>query len=192
MYRKGNTYMISQAQAKLFCKDDISLIENYDIAVNDKTNKWVVHHRRGTIYSRKGLKDIGQYYKRPAIELIFMLKEEHDRLHHIGENNPFFGKHHSKKTKEKMSEAMSGENHPNYGKHLSEKTKKKMSRAKMGNHYKPTKPILQYTKDGKFIKEWMGSREVERVLEINQSHITQCCKGNRKSSGGFIWRYAED
>ena len=34
--------------------------------------------------------------------------------------------------------------------------------------------------------------EVERVLEINKSHITQCCKGNRKSSGGFIWRYAED
>ena len=184
--------MISQAQAKLFCKDDISLIDNYDIAVNDKNRKWVVHHRRGTIYSRNGLKDIGQYYKRPAIELIFMLKEEHDRLHHIGENNPFFGKHHSKKTKEKMSEAMSGENHPNYGKHLSEKTKKKMSRAKMGNHYKPTKPILQYTKDGKFIKEWIGAREVERVLEINQSHIPQCCKGNRKSSGGFNWRYAED
>ena len=62
MYRKGNTYMISQAQAKLFCKYDISLIKNYDIAVNDKTNKanssiykrWKVHQGMdGSKRSRK-------------------------------------------------------------------------------------------------------------------------------------------
>lgn len=160
--------MISQTQAKKYCKDDISQIENYDLAINDKTRKWVIHHRRGTIYSRYGLKEIGEYYKRPAIELIFMLKEEHDRFHHIEKNNPFFGKHHS------------------------EETKKKMSESQMGNHYKPTKPILQYTKDGEFIKEWIGAREAARVLGINQSHITQCCKGNRKTAGGFVWAYVDD
>ena len=63
--------MINEENAKLFCKDDISLIENYDIAVNDKIRKQVCHHRRGTIYSKEGLKQIGEYYHRPAIELIF-------------------------------------------------------------------------------------------------------------------------
>ena len=168
--------MISEAQAKKFCKDDISLIENYDIAVNDKIRRWVCHHRRGTIYSREGLKEIGEYYHRPAIELIFMLEEEHRRFHNIGENNPFFGKHHSEETKKKISEYRIGKRH-------SEETKKKMSKSL-------SKPILQYTKDGEFIKEWTSSIEASRVLDINQSNITQCCKGKRNYAGCFAWRYA--
>ena len=150
--------MISETQAKKYCKDDISLIENYEEAFNDKTRRWECHHRRETIYSKEGLIEIGEYYDRPAIELIFMLKEEHTRFHRIG-------KCHSEKTKEKMSES------------------------KIGNHNAPTKPILQYTKEGQFIKEWIGTREAERVLGINQSNITQCCKGTRKSAGGFVWKY---
>ena len=163
--------MISETQAKKFCKDDISLIENYDIAVNDKIRRWVVHHRRGTIYSREGLKEIGEYYNRPAIELIFMLEEEHRRFHTIGN-------HHSEKTKKKISESR-------IGKHLSDDTKKKISKSL-------SKPILQYTKDGEFIKEWIGAREAARFLGIYQSHISDCCKGKRKSAGGFVWSYADD
>lgn len=34
----------------------------------------------------------------------------------IGENNPFYGKHHTEEVKREQSERMSGENHPNYGK----------------------------------------------------------------------------
>ena len=168
--------MISERYAKQFCKDDISLIENYDIAVNDKNRKWVCHHRRGTIYSREGLKEIGEYYKRPAIELIFMTEEEHKRFHNTG-------KHHSEKTKKKLSESR-------IGKHHSEEAKQKMSKAKMGTHNAPTKPILQYTKDGEFIREWAGASETSRVLGISQANITSCCKGNLKSAGGFVWTYA--
>ena len=167
--------MISERYAKQFCKDDISLIENYEQAVNDKNRKWVCHHRRGTIYSRDGLKEIGEYYKRPAIELIFMLKEEHTRFHKTG-------KHYSEDTKKKMSESQ-------IGKHLSEDTKKKMSESKMGNHNAPTKPIIQYTKDGEFIRELTSASEASRVLGICQSSITLCCQGIYKSAGGFVWRY---
>ena len=52
-------------------------------------------------------------------------------------------------------------------------------------------PILQYSKSGDFIREWLGAREVERVLGINNSNITKCCKGKRKYAGSFIWRYKE-
>ena len=52
-------------------------------------------------------------------------------------------------------------------------------------------PILQYSKSGKFIREWTGAHEVERVLGIYHTSITQCCKGKRKSAGGFVWRYKE-
>ena len=54
-----------------------------------------------------------------------------------------------------------------------------------------SRKILQYSKSGEFIKEWPSALEVERVLDINNSHIIQCCKGKRKSAGGFIWRYKE-
>lgn len=37
--------MISIQGAKQKCKDNISLIENYEQAVNDKSQMWVCHHR---------------------------------------------------------------------------------------------------------------------------------------------------
>lgn len=57
-----------------------------------------------------------------------------------------------------------------------------------------SKPILQYSKSGYFIREWQGAHEVERVLGINNSNIIKCCRGNPKhtTAGGFIWRYKEE
>ena len=57
--------------------------------------------------------------------------------------------------------------------------------------YSRSKPILQYSKSGEFIRDWQGASEVERVLGINNSHIIECCKGKLKSSGGFVWKYKE-
>ena len=54
-----------------------------------------------------------------------------------------------------------------------------------------SKPILQYSKSGEFIREWKSAAEVERVLRINNSDIIACCRGKRKSAGGFVWKYKE-
>ena len=48
--------------------------------------------------------------------------------------------------------------------------------------------ILQFTKDGTFVKEWPSLREACRRLGIH--NIWACLKGYRKSAGGYIWRYA--
>ena len=125
--------MINIYAAQGYCKDDISLIENYDKAIADDTQTWHCHHRRETIYSRSGLIEIGEYYNRPACELIFLTYSEHLRLHQLG-------KHHSEETRKKMSEAKNGENHPMFGKHHSEETRKKMSEATKGKpHSEETK-----------------------------------------------------
>ena len=55
-----------------------------------------------------------------------------------------------------------------------------------------SKPILQYSKSGDFIRGWKSAREVERVLGIANSHIIDCCKDKRKSAGGFVWKYKEE
>lgn len=63
--------------------------------------------------------------------------------------------------------------------------------AKANTNGKLSKPVLQYDKSGVLIKEWVSSHQVERELGIWQSSIVQCCKGKLKSTGGFIWKYAE-
>ena len=108
--------MINIYVAQGYCKDDISLIENYDKAIADDTQTWHCHHRRETIFSKKDLIEIGEYYNRPACELIFLTPTEHHKLHKIG-------KHISEETRKKMSEANKGKPH-------SEETKRKMSEAR--------------------------------------------------------------
>ena len=95
--------MIYLKNVKKFCKDDISLIENYDKAIADKTQVWQCHHRRETIFSKPDLIEIGEYYNRPACELIFLTPADHHRLHNNGNSNPMFGKHHSAEARKKMS-----------------------------------------------------------------------------------------
>ena len=94
------------------------------------------------------------------------------------------GKHHSEDTKRKISEAKIGEKHPMFGKHFSAEHKKKIAES-MG-----VNGVLQLSIDGKLIAEYPSIRGASRQTGCNQSSICQCCKGKRKSVGGYIWRYA--
>ena len=128
--------MIYLKNVKKFCKDDISLIENYDKAIADDTQVWDCHHRRETIYSVKDLQDIGEYYNRPACELIFLTPVDHRRLHNLGKPSGMKDKHHSTETRKKMSEAHKGKQAWNKGIPQSAETRKKMSEAHKGeNNY---------------------------------------------------------
>ena len=130
--------MINEYYAKLFCKEDISKIKNYDKAIADKTQTWHCHHMTETWWhcSKKELIENECYYHRKACELIFLTPEEHRRLHMKGVTR-------SEETRKKMSEAKKGrifsEEHrrklseSHKGHTVSEETKKKMSEAKKGN-----------------------------------------------------------
>ena len=123
-----------------------------------------------------------------------------------GENNYWYGKHFSEEHKRKISEANTGENNYWYGKHfseehkrkiseshigitLSEEHKKKISEAQTGNHNRPQTQVLQYSKSGEFIAEYPSIKEAEKQTGCYQGSICNCCKGKRKSAGGFIWKY---
>lgn len=82
--------MICLEKALRYCSEGISLIENYDKAINDVDNLWVVHHRdeirilpSGMIAmrSKSDLEENGRYWLVPANELIFMLEKEHMAMH---------------------------------------------------------------------------------------------------------------
>ena len=79
------TKMINEKFVYAVCKDDISLIENYDKAIADTSQVYVCHHKAGILpcgrFSREDLKKFNLYWHRPANELIFLTKSEHIRMH---------------------------------------------------------------------------------------------------------------
>lgn len=66
----------------------------------------------------------------PSIETREKMSKNHADIN--GENNPFYGKHHSKENKEKISKANSGEKNGMYGRVYTEEERKQMSEAKKG------------------------------------------------------------
>lgn len=60
---------------------------------------------------------------------------------------------------------------------------------KLTNEHKMkiSKPILQFSKNGVFIKEFPSVIEGKR--QTGCDHISEVCKNKRKTAGGFIWKY---
>lgn len=54
-----------------------------------------------------------------------------------------------------------------------------------------SKPVLQFDRDGNFIREWPSASKVEEETGIYQQNISRCCLGRYgfKTAGGFVWRY---
>lgn len=53
-----------------------------------------------------------------------------------------------------------------------------------------SKPVLQYTLDMGFITEYPSAAEAERQTKIHNTSIGECCRGKRKTAGGFKWSYS--
>lgn len=51
------------------------------------------------------------------------------------------------------------------------------------------KPVLQYTIDDVFIKEFPSISQAARELKLDSSTISKVCKGINKTHGGFKFRY---
>lgn len=51
------------------------------------------------------------------------------------------------------------------------------------------KQVQQYTLDGTLVKEWVCMREAQRLTGVR--NIYSVCNGERKSAGGFFWKYKE-
>lgn len=121
--------ILKMKSAKAICREDISLVENYDKAIADTTQTWILHHRdeirelpSGMIVRRSAseLKENGRYYNCPANELIFMTPAEHSSLHHKG-------KVYSEETLKKMRNSLKGRVSARKGVTLTNETKAKLA-----------------------------------------------------------------
>lgn len=52
-----------------------------------------------------------------------------------------------------------------------------------------SKPILQYSKTGTFLKEWPSSAEAARSFQKNAANISCCLRGVSKTAFGYKWSF---
>ena len=120
------------------------------------------HRRNGkervTRLSKQDLKDWNIYYHRPASELIFLTKAEHNEFRK--------GKKHSEETKRKIGEA-------HKGKKLSEEHKRKLSEAhkdkKRGPHSEEHKRKISEAEKGKKCKP-VSEETKRKISEANKAY----------------------
>jgi len=72
---------------------------------------------------------------------------------------------------------------------LNKTTDKHISKWKFWKDNWKSKKVLQYSLDGKLIKEWWSTMDVVRELWIGKS-FRNACAGRYKTSYWFIWKYA--
>ncbi|SDS18052.1 group I intron endonuclease [Polaribacter sp. KT25b] len=54
---------------------------------------------------------------------------------------------------------------------------------------KRKKKVHQYNIQGEFINEFESVSEASKQTRINKSCIAKVCRGERKSSGGYLWKF---
>jgi len=68
---------------------------------------------------------------------------------------------------------------------------KKLIKERITRGHPNGKPILQYSLDGNFIKEWGSAVVAARVLNLNSAAIRNCVYKETKTSGDYIWKFKD-
>ncbi|MEL5894225.1 NUMOD4 domain-containing protein [Bacteroides sp. GD17] len=59
-----------------------------------------------------------------------------------------------------------------------------------GNRTKRTcKSISQYNTNGRFIREWNSSMDIQRATGYRHQNISACCNGIIDSAYGYVWKF---
>jgi group I intron endonuclease len=80
--------------------------------------------------------------------------------------------------RKKLSKSRTGGKNPMFG--------KKQSLFCVESKYKP---VIQLTIDGEFVAEWKSLKEVSEYLLINRNTIRMVCNNQRRSAGGYKWKF---
>lgn len=108
-------------------------------------------------------------------------REAQLKLYENGYVNPNKGKKKSEITKQKLREI-----------ERSEEWNRNISLAKKGKpNLKLRKKVLQFSKEGDFIREWDSVSEAQKEYNLSNGSIASVCNGKLKTTGGFFWRYAD-
>lgn len=160
-------------------------IKNFEAEVVDQANDekeldqkemyWIHFFKseapNGYNYTKGSRRSIGYHHTEETKEKMRRAKEGR----YIGADNPFFGKHHSKEQRERWSEQRKGL------RHFSEKQIKNLR----DSHF--TKKVL-CVETGVV---YNAIEEAALAVSGKATHITRVCRGKRKTTCGYHWKYVD-
>jgi group I intron endonuclease len=120
----------------------------------------------------------------------------------IGGDNTL-GYNHRLESKKKMSQAqikrnMKGQKNPYYGKKHSKETREKMKKAWENREPNTQALVPTWTSNKKRVvnidtqEVFESVKEAAQKYSLKATHISRVCRGKRKSTGGFKWMYLDD
>lgn len=171
---------------------------------DERFPNWLINIEKGEIYSLKLKRNIGSINEKGYIlvskqkgykhnflhQYIWMcangcdIPEGYD-VHHI-DHNPLNNSIYNLE----LVESFKHRSEHKIGHHHSEETKKKMSESQI-NNLKKSKQVMQLTLDWGLVKIWNSASECKRN-GFNQGNVSACCRGERKTAYGFIWKYYDE
>lgn len=125
---------------------------------------------------------------------------------YLGKGNPFFGKHHTDATKQKIRESgmdkFSGDKNPFFGKCHTDETKRKISEANKGRPSSlkgkkvPKEIVDKMKKNSKRVsiiclengKIFDSMGDCAREMGLGVGNISKVCRGKIKKTGGFSFK----
>ena len=109
-------------------------------------------------------------------------KEFSERM--SGENNPMYGR--TGQLNPAYGQDHSGENGGMYGKHHTKESNELNRQAHLGANNKMSKPVVCIETGEIFASQG----EAGRAKKCDSTTINKCCRGVKKTAGGYHWRYA--
>lgn len=76
-----------------------------------------------------------------------------------------------------------------YDKLLKETPKAKNTYKRLTTKSYIRRPVKAFNLDGKEVGQYDSIREASEALEVERSHISSVCKGKRKTTGGYTFKY---
>ena len=164
--------------------------------LSEETKNRIGDANRGRVHSEQSKKNMSK----PKSDSSKMGK-----YNKSGKRNPFFGKAHSEETKEKIREkrkkqVITKETRQKIstsllGREVSDETKRKIGNANKGKSkpksmkVKLGRPVLQYTINGEFIKEYYSSQQAADEFNVSKLSIYNAASGRSKTSCNYIWKF---
>lgn len=104
---------------------------------------------------------------------------------HYGKPGNMLGKHMSDSARAKISKANAGKNNGMYGRKLSDEEKERIRIINSGANNKNSKRVICVETGSVYA----SCGDAARSTGCHQGHISECCNGVHKTTGGLHWRY---